>query len=64
MMSMHRHHSHSFAARNAVGGDHRPHGNHHHWRLHISLEDDKVVVQRARAALEWVEHGGTYGTWA
>jgi len=60
---MHHHHSHSFAAaHHAAAGGHRPHGNHHHWTSHMALEDDKDVVQRARTALEWLEHGETYST--
>ncbi|KAF8967241.1 armadillo-type protein [Flammula alnicola] len=35
-------------------------GSHHSWAPHMSLEDDRDVVQRARQALEWLEHGETY----
>ncbi|PPQ75379.1 hypothetical protein CVT26_015511 [Gymnopilus dilepis] len=30
------------------------------WPSHMALEDDRYVVQRARQALEWLEHGETY----
>lgn len=30
------------------------------WQSHMALEDDRDVVQRARQALEWLEHGETY----
>ncbi|KAF9545167.1 hypothetical protein CPC08DRAFT_823953 [Agrocybe pediades] len=73
----HHHHHHSSVASVGLGvsSSHRPHLAHHHHSSttglglggsgstsHMALEDDKDVVQRARTALEWLEHGETYST--
>ncbi|KAF8901845.1 armadillo-type protein [Gymnopilus junonius] len=59
-----------------TGSMHQHHSQHHQpwyqsssssgrgsaWPSHMALEDDRDVVQRARQALEWLEHGETYIT--
>jgi len=61
------HHHYSFARHEhagAVSADGNGHGaatTGHHTHPHlIGLDDDRDVVQRARNALDWLEHGETY----
>lgn len=51
--SLHHHHSHSFTHPGHVGG-------HYPTSHSMVLDDDRDVVQRARTALEWLEHGEVY----
>ncbi|KDR69187.1 hypothetical protein GALMADRAFT_160499 [Galerina marginata CBS 339.88] len=60
--SLHHHQSHSLAHHGygAPGGG-RNLASHQAWTSHqIALEEERDVVQTARSALEWLEHGETY----